>query len=109
MAIYRGLAAVPYAPDLARLGEDLLWLAFWMGIVWFWPNTQQWLAMVRPAFNYNWADRRADPLLLPVEGTKLLHVFLWRPSKRIAVGVGLAAAASFLSLQRVSEFLYFQF
>ncbi|HAC57497.1 MAG TPA: membrane-bound O-acyltransferase family protein, partial [Rhodobiaceae bacterium] len=109
MAIYRGLAAVPYAPDLARLGEDLLWLAFWMGIVWFWPNTQQWLAMVRPAFNYNWADRRADPLLLPVEGTKFLHVFLWRPSKRIAVGVGLAAAASFLSLQRVSEFLYFQF
>ncbi|MFN3933553.1 MBOAT family O-acyltransferase [Parvibaculum sp.] len=109
MAIYRGLIAVPYEPEFSRLGENLLWLSFWMGIVWFWPNTQQWLAMVRPAFNYTWADRRADPLLLPVDGTRYQRLFLWRPSKRVAIAVGLAAAASFLSLQRVSEFLYFQF
>lgn len=109
MAIYRGLIAVPDMPDMARLAEDFGWLAFWMGIVWFWPNTQQWLAMVRPAFNYKWADRKADSLLLPVDGTRFQRLVLWRPSKRVAVGVGLLAAASFLSLQRVSEFLYFQF
>ncbi|MBC7102530.1 MAG: hypothetical protein H5U13_04780 [Parvibaculum sp.] len=85
------------------------WLLFWMGILWFWPNTQQWLAMVRPAFNYKWADRRGDPLLLPVDHTRYMRLFLWRPSKPVAVAMGLAAAASLLSLQRISEFLYFQF
>ncbi len=108
-AIYSGLVAVPDIGDGGRLVEDLAWLAFWMGIVWFWPNTQQWLAMVRPAFNYKWADRKADPLLLPVDGTKFQRLALWRPSGRVAIAVGLMAAASFLSLQRVSEFLYFQF
>ncbi|MDP1628075.1 MAG: MBOAT family O-acyltransferase [Parvibaculum sp.] len=109
-AIYRGLVALPldnFSPH--RLIEDIAWLVFWMGIVWFWPNTQQWLAMVRPAFNYKWADRRRDPLLLPVDGTRFARLALWRPSKRVAVAVGLAAAASLLSLQRISEFLYFQF
>ncbi len=108
-AIYNGLVAVPDIGDGGRLVESLAWLAFWMGIVWFWPNTQQWLAMVRPAFNYKWADRKADPLLLPVDGTKFQRLALWRPSGRVAIAVGLMAAASFLSLQRVSEFLYFQF
>ena len=80
-----------------------------MGIVWFWPNTQQWLAMVRPAFNYKWAERRRDPLLLPVDHTRFQRLFLLRPSMPVAIAVGLATAAAFLSLQRVSEFLYFQF
>jgi len=109
MAIYRGLVAVPDFGTPARLAEDIGWLVFWMGIVWFWPNTQQWLAMVRPAFNYKWADRRKDPLLLPVDHTRFQRLFLWRPSMPVAIAVGLATAAAFLSLQRVSEFLYFQF
>ena len=109
LSIYRGLVAVPDVLASARLSEDILWLIFWMGILWYWPNTQQWLAMVRPAFNYKWADRKADPLLLPLDGSPYARLVLWRPSKRVAIAVGLAAAASFLSLQRISEFLYFQF
>ena len=106
---YRGLVAVPDLGNMSRVMEDIGWLTFWMGIVWFLPNTQQWLAMVRPAFNYKWADRRKDPLLLPVDHTRFQRLALWRPSKPVAIAVGLAAAASFLSLQRISEFLYFQF
>lgn len=109
MAIYRGLIA--WSPDVSlhRFGIDLAWLGFWMCAVWFWPNTQQWMAKVRPAFNYARADRRRDPLLLPIETPAWRRVVFWRPSAAFATVVGLAAAASFLSLQRASEFLYFQF
>ncbi len=104
-AIYRGLVA--WTPDISpvALTRDLLWLAFWMGVVWFWPNTQQWMARVRPAFNYSSRDLRKDPILV----SSLRHLALWRPGLGFAAAVGAGAAASLLSLQRVSEFLYFQF
>ncbi|HEY4343395.1 MAG TPA: MBOAT family protein [Parvibaculum sp.] len=109
MAIYRGLVA--WTPDVSTsaLMRDVAWLIFWMSIVWFWPNTQQWMARVRPAFNYASRDLRRDPLLVPVAQSRWQRFALWRPSPGFAVGVGLAATASLLSLQRVSEFLYFQF
>lgn len=110
LAIYRGLFNLPGSDlPVARLMADLAWLTFWMTIVWFWPNTQQWLAKVRPAFNYAWTNRREDSLLLPIDGTRFANLALWRPSPRVALFMGFAAAASFLSLQRISEFLYFQF
>ena len=109
LAIYRGLIA--WSPDTSvhALAVDLLWLAFWMCVVWYWPNTQQWMAKIRPAYNYSRAERRRDPLLLPVERVGWKQYIFWRPALPFAVATGFAAAASILSLQRVSEFLYFQF
>jgi len=108
-AIYRGLVA--WTPDVSMpaLARDLAWLAFWMGIVWFWPNTQQWMARMRPAFDYSRAELRLDPPLLEAARPTLARIFRWRPDPAFAAAVGFAAAASFLSLQRISEFLYFQF
>jgi len=108
-AIYRGLVA--WTPDIPMpaLARDLAWLAFWMGIVWFWPNTQQWMARMRPAFDYSRAELRLDPPLLEAARPTLARIFRWRPDPAFAAAVGFAAAASFLSLQRISEFLYFQF
>ncbi|HUD52550.1 MBOAT family O-acyltransferase, partial [Parvibaculum sp.] len=108
-AIYKGLIA--WTPDIPAhaLGVDLAWAAFWISVVWFWPNTQQWMAMVRPAFNYSRADRHKDPLLVPLDGSRWRRAIFWRPAAPYAAAVGVAAAVAFLSLQRVSEFLYFQF
>ncbi len=91
--------------------EDLqlmLWGAVWLAILWLVPNTQQLMVKFRPAFNYNLTNYRRDrplldrvPLLRPV-----IH---WRPDLRHAALVGVLAALAFLSLQHVSEFLYFEF
>lgn len=108
-AIYAGLVAIPADLPLGVLAVDLVWLAFWMGIVWFWPNTQQIMALVKPAFDYGRHDRNKDPLLLPIEGTRFARLATWRPAMMSAIVVGVAASAALLSLQRVSEFLYFQF
>ncbi|MBI1262533.1 MAG: MBOAT family protein [Rhizobiales bacterium] len=109
MIIYQGLVNVPDDLNVSALGIDLLWLSFWMGILWYWPNTQQLMALVKPAYDYGRRERHADPLLLPIEGTRYGWLGVWRPGMAAAVLVGLAATVSILSLQRVSEFLYFQF
>jgi D-alanyl-lipoteichoic acid acyltransferase DltB (MBOAT superfamily) len=109
LAIYRGLIA--WTPDVSTpaLLRDLAWLVFWMTALWFLPNTQQWLARLHPAFNYTARDLRADPLLLPAASGWLKRALSWRPGPVQAMGLGVATAVSLLSLQRVSEFLYFQF
>ncbi len=110
LAIYKGLVAVTPSISAHDLGVDLLWAVFWMSVVWFWPNTQQWMAMVRPAFNYSRADRHKDPLLVPLDDNpRWRRAIFWRPAAPYAAVVGIGAAAAILSLQRVSEFLYFQF
>ena len=58
------------------------------------PNTQQWMARYAPVL-----DGRA-----PVRTGAL-----WRPSAAWALAVGVMGTACLLSLDRVSEFLYFQF
>lgn len=108
-AIYLGLIAIPAELPPEVLVRDLAWLAFWMGLVWFWPNTQQIMALVKPAFDYDRHDRNKDPLLLPIESTRFTRLVTWRPAMMSAIVVGVAASAALLSLQRVSEFLYFQF
>ncbi|NIJ39799.1 D-alanyl-lipoteichoic acid acyltransferase DltB (MBOAT superfamily) [Parvibaculum indicum] len=108
--IYRSMFSSPLGMPLSDFAVSACWLVFWLAVVWYWPNTQQWLARANPAFNYSWADRKQDPLLLPVEGTRWREKLLrWRPGIPHAVAVGGAGALAFLSLQRISEFLYFQF
>jgi D-alanyl-lipoteichoic acid acyltransferase DltB (MBOAT superfamily) len=109
LAIYRGLIA--WTPEVSGtdLAIDLCWLAFWMAVLWFVPNTQQWLARLRPAFNYSSKDLKADPILLPATMKLWRRLAIWRPGPMQAIGLGVITAISLLSLQRVSEFLYFQF
>ena len=128
--VYRGMMNLPrpLADQLGPLAEPLaqfgvrfegppasggdldliLWLVGWLAVLWLVPNTQQLLARFQPAFNYGPAQRRRDmPVLARV---KSFRPFLeWRPSIASAVIVGALAAIACLSLQHVSEFLYFEF
>ena len=110
VTMYKALFSSPLGTPVAEMGVSAGWLLFWLAIVWYWPNTQQWLARANPAFNYSWKDRKQDPLLLPVEGGALRDRLLrWRPGIPHAIAIGTAGALAFLSLQQISEFLYFQF
>ncbi len=86
---------------------NLLWLVFWIAFLWIMPTTQELLVRFRPAFGYPgpMAAGRHLPALLQ----RLFPRFFWRPSP---VWAGLSAGIAFvalLHLNRVSEFLYFQF
>jgi hypothetical protein len=63
------------------------------------PNTQQIMAKFRPAIETYHNE-------ITTNGVKYLQ---WKPNKIWAIGTGLVAAISILCLNRVSEFLYFQF
>ncbi|MDE1173946.1 MAG: MBOAT family protein [Parvibaculaceae bacterium] len=99
--LLKGLVTLPGAGEWRQMPFALLALIVAVAGLWLVPNTQQWLANYRPAYNYGPQEHEKDkPLLIKN---------LWSPGTRQAVLVGLFAALSFLSLQRVSEFLYFQF
>jgi D-alanyl-lipoteichoic acid acyltransferase DltB (MBOAT superfamily) len=87
--------------------RSLLWLAVLVSFVWFVPNTQQWLAAYKPAYE----PRRQWPGERPADAQRALlpRQIRWRPSVAWGVAIGGTAAAAFLSLNHVSEFLYFQF
>jgi alginate O-acetyltransferase complex protein AlgI len=129
MDMYRGMANLPASlgpspgwtasvigwfgvrfesPPVDRADLQLLaWAAVWIAVLWFVPNTQQLMSRVQPAFNYSRGNYRRDPPLL--ERTWDLRRLLWRPDLSHAAWVGLLAGLAFLSLQHVSEFLYFEF
>lgn len=69
------------------------WLAAGFIIIWGLPNTQEWLAKFSPAFNNVISSSRLT----------------WMPTRGKAVIVGVIFGFSILCLNRVSEFLYFQF
>lgn len=72
-------------------------------IVWFTPNTQQWMGKYNPA------------LTEPVEyyqsdwQQKFWHYLSWKPNKIWTVIIASLTSLSLLCFSRVSEFLYFQF
>jgi alginate O-acetyltransferase complex protein AlgI len=130
VAIYRGMVDLPQpigdelgslAQHLARLGvrfdgpsvsggdlELVLWLVGWLAVLWLVPNTQQMLARFQPALDYGLAERVHDmPLLARLQACRTL--LRWRPNVASAVVVGACAAIACLSLNHVSEFLYFEF
>lgn len=81
----------------------LLWSLFWLAVVWYVPNTQQLFAKFEPALNYHFANHR--PALIQ----RLFPALYWRPSLLWTLVIGGASIWALLSLNRVSEFLYFQF
>ncbi|MBE9527112.1 MAG: MBOAT family protein [Proteobacteria bacterium] len=78
------------------------WFAFWLGVVWFWPNTQQLMSRYDPVLQDHVASDQ-KPLLPWVRHIK------WHLSIFWAVIMSVVAALTFLSLNQMSEFLYFQF
>jgi alginate O-acetyltransferase complex protein AlgI len=76
---------------------QVAWTAALLAIAWFWPNTQQLLREYEPALDA--ATCSAAP------ATPLA----WRPSAGWAIAVAVLAIASLASLDRVTQFLYFQF
>ena len=130
LSIYRGMLNLPATfppkfPAMARLMRavgfsfdgppisidhelDVLWLLVWIVALWAVPNTQQFLSRFRPALDYGVSDWNRDPpLLAHVKWCQSLVV--WRPNFSFGIFAGLIFVAAVLSLQRISEFLYFQF
>ena len=70
-----------------------LWMIVLLPIVWWVPNTQQWMAAAQPA----------------LQTIKLDSRWKWQMSSRWAMFSGALAAFALIGLSHVSEFLYFQF
>jgi hypothetical protein len=90
-----------FIPQAATLppGRSLLWVITAMLIAFFAPNTPQFMQNFDPAIqNY-----RGE--LRPIRRM----IFLWRPTKTWAVCTGCAAVLALSYINRVSEFLYYQF
>jgi hypothetical protein len=95
------------APLLERIGVQFklggggefvrmyAWIAALLAIVFLAPNTQEIMARFRPGLD-------AAPRLAPAW-------LQWRPTAAWAIGCAIVAGCGFLSLHRVSEFLYYQF
>jgi alginate O-acetyltransferase complex protein AlgI len=82
-----------FANELVRRDSALRWVVGAALIAWLAPNTQQ--LFVRHA-----------PSVDPVHGARRLR---WTPGLRWALGVNLLALVSLYHMNRISEFLYFQF
>jgi D-alanyl-lipoteichoic acid acyltransferase DltB (MBOAT superfamily) len=79
-------------------GAEIAWLGTLLLLVWSAPNTQEIMRAYRPALGFSAG---------PIQG--IGHHVRWRPNLRSAIVVAVIAAVSILSLNRVTEFLYFQF
>jgi D-alanyl-lipoteichoic acid acyltransferase DltB (MBOAT superfamily) len=75
-------------------GQEILWIGGLLLIVWVAPDTQDIMAACGPVL-----DRRGT-------GKQVVQ---WRPTLSWAMTVALMALLSLLSLNQVTEFLYFQF
>lgn len=69
-----------------------------IGMVWYLPNTQQIMGKFQPAIEIYRGDKR-----------QVWKWLQWRPGWKWAVGSALLMAASIVMIDKVSEFLYFQF
>lgn len=78
-------------------------IAILLLIVWFTPNTQQWMGMYNPTLTQPLVQNR--PLWLE----RFWQVLSWRPNKIWTIIIAGLTSASLLCFSRVSEFLYFQF
>lgn len=93
-AVWRGMAgANGLTSGVPVTMGEIGWLLLGLLIAWLLPNSQQWLARFKPA----WDEVTAHPYLA------------WRPTPRHAIMVGALLGISLVSLNRVSQFLYFEF
>jgi hypothetical protein len=73
-------------------------IALLISIAWFFPNTQQFMQKFEPAINiYRGEKYNMKPWIQ------------WSPNWKWAAGCSLAMTAGIIMIDKVSEFLYFQF
>ncbi len=82
--------------------KSLGWFIFWLVVIWFWPNTQQLMSRYNPVLQEHVISDQ-KPLLSWVQNIK------WQLSVFWAITISMVAAVTLLSLNQMSEFLYFQF
>jgi hypothetical protein len=86
--------------------ESLVWLVGWLIVLWQAPNTQQLMARYEPAYEFDEEKMAEDPVPPLLRGRWPLF---WRPGLGWALAIGVMFALALLNLNRVSEFLYYQF
>lgn len=82
--------------------KSLGWFVFWLAVIWFWPNTQQLMSRYNSVLQEHVISDQ-KPLLPCVQKIK------WELSVFWAVTMSMVTALTLLSLNQMSEFLYFQF
>ncbi len=85
--------------DIGRLfagADQLVWIALTLAGCWILPNSQELLAKFHPVL---------QPTKEPTSGIRLM----WQPNLQWSAFTAGIAVVSFLHMNRVSEFLYFQF
>lgn len=96
-------AGITFSPGGgARFLGAWSWILVLGLIAFFGPNTQAIMRRFDPAL----VTRDED--LSPAVPARIARL-AWMPTRRWAIAIGLVAATGLLSLNRVSEFLYFQF
>lgn len=86
-----------------REKRALFWVFLLSAIAFVMPNTQEWMGRYSPVLNM---PTRMSSVLSRNPGFKQIR---WQPGKVWSLTMGLAAGICFLALNRISEFLYFQF
>ena len=84
--------------------KSLLFIISGLGIVWLLPNMRESFS----AYKSTWEDLSGKlPCYTPE--TNLSSLFIWKPDVILYWGVAILFVVSLLSMNQVSEFLYFQF
>jgi hypothetical protein len=76
---------------------QIAWTVALLAVAWFWPNTQELMRMYEPALGSVTRHDTPGPVLA------------WRPTAAWALAVAVLGVVSLASLDRVTQFLYFQF
>jgi D-alanyl-lipoteichoic acid acyltransferase DltB (MBOAT superfamily) len=88
------------AEGLGSFGSPMgyIWIVFLLALVWILPNT---IEAINDEAYLEFEDKKEK---LPIQGS-----FRWKLTTTWSFGIAIMAALSILSLNEVSEFLYFQF
>lgn len=99
--IFRGL--VPEG-NKSSIGA-LTYIALGLSLVWLFPNVRQIMRSYKPV----WEDMVAKTTPAPIPMSRVATWLIWNPTITFAVPLALLFFVCFISLTKVSEFLYFQF
>jgi hypothetical protein len=85
-------------PAFTKALQGPVLIGLLISIVWFLPNTQQFMQKFEPAINiYRGEKHKVTPWIQ------------WSPDWKWATGCALAMTAGIIMIDKISEFLYFQF